>query len=39
MSKIINEDLLTAIEEEQDTIAPVARIVELGRKQGYIVCR
>jgi RNA polymerase primary sigma factor len=36
MSKIINEDLLTAIEEEQDTIAPVARIVELGRKQGYI---
>jgi RNA polymerase primary sigma factor len=36
MSKIINEDLLTAIEEQQDTVAPVARIVELGRQQGYV---
>lgn len=36
MSKIINEDLLTAIEEHQDTVAPVARIVELGRQQGYV---
>jgi RNA polymerase primary sigma factor len=36
MRKIIDETLLTEIEEKEDQIAAVARIVELGREQGYI---
>ncbi|HEX6303537.1 MAG TPA: sigma-70 family RNA polymerase sigma factor [Anaerolineales bacterium] len=36
MSKIIDETLLTKIEEKEDQITAVARIVELGREQGYI---
>lgn len=35
MSKIINEDLLNAIEDE-DNINQISRLVELGRQQGYI---
>jgi RNA polymerase primary sigma factor len=35
MSKIINEDLLNAIEEE-DNINQISRLVELGRQQGFI---
>lgn len=36
MSKIIDETLLTEIEEKEEQITPVARILELGREQGYI---
>jgi RNA polymerase primary sigma factor len=36
MSKIINENLLNAIEQNEDRVTQVARIVELGREQGYI---
>lgn len=35
MSKIINEDLLNAIEKE-DQITHISRLIELGRQQGYI---
>ena len=36
MSKIIDENLLTAIEEKEESPTPVARIIELGREQGHI---
>jgi RNA polymerase primary sigma factor len=36
MSKIIDKNLLTAIEEKEESPTPVARIIELGREQGYI---
>jgi RNA polymerase primary sigma factor len=36
MGKIIDENLLMEIEEEQDQFAPVARLVELGRRQGFV---
>ena len=36
MGKIIDENLLMEIEEEQDQFAPVARLVDLGRRQGYV---
>ncbi len=35
MSKIINEDLLNAIEEE-DHLSHISRLIELGRQKGYI---
>lgn len=36
MSKLIDERLLTAIEEDEDHLAPISRLIELGRKQGYV---
>ncbi len=36
MSNIISENLLTAIEEKEEKLVPIARLVELGRRQGYI---
>jgi RNA polymerase primary sigma factor len=36
MSKIIDENLLTAIEEKEESPTPVARIIELGREQGHV---
>jgi RNA polymerase primary sigma factor len=36
MGKIIDESLLTAIEEGDDKPAPVAHLLELGRDQGYV---
>jgi RNA polymerase primary sigma factor len=36
MGKIIDENLLMEIEEEQDQFAPVARLVDLGRRQGFV---
>lgn len=36
MSKLLNESLLTAIEEKEEKLVPLARLVELGRRQGFI---
>lgn len=36
MSNIISENRLTAIEEKEEKLVPIARLVELGRRQGYI---
>ncbi len=36
MAKLIDESLLTAIEEEKPEYPAVAQIVELGREQGYV---
>jgi RNA polymerase primary sigma factor len=36
MAKLIDESLLTAIEEEKPEFPAVSQIVELGREQGYV---
>jgi RNA polymerase primary sigma factor len=36
MAKLIDDSLLTAIEEEKPEYPAVSRIVELGREQGYV---
>jgi len=36
MAKLIDESLLTVIEEEKPEFPAVSRIVELGREQGYV---
>ncbi len=36
MSKILDENLLNTIEEKEEQITTVARIVKLGREQGYV---
>lgn len=34
--KVINDKLLEALENEQDTYSPIARLIELGRQKSYV---
>ncbi len=36
MAKILDDDLLSSIEEEEEEFPAVARLVELGRQKGYV---
>jgi len=36
MTKIINENLLSALEEKEIVDAPITRLIELGRRKGFI---
>ena len=36
MSKLIDESLLMAIEDDEDQLAPVSRLIELGHRKGHV---